>query len=220
MVTRNDPLQAAKRRAITELLFFASVGDLRRCQRIVRLWKLKVDLHFLAHFIVAIGDKHFAQPSESFFLCWCQIQIAVTMTREHLCKPPIPTIIAASVRAAAYRTKFVLKPVLRNIWLCTDAFSSQDCIGKYSALYRHLAASEGCYKVTEWLIELGSDVNALDRFKRTPLEVSYVPFIPFWQKLPAAETPANNFANYAANKLSALTCDHQQCYSSHPVQMT
>ena len=38
-------------------------------------------------------------------------------------------------------------------------------------LYRHLAASEGCYKVTEWLIELGSDVNALDRFKRTPLEV-------------------------------------------------
>ena len=39
------------------------------------------------------------------------------------------------------------------------------------ALCRHLAASEGCYKVTEWLIELGSDVNALDRFKRTPLEV-------------------------------------------------
>ena len=46
-------------------------------------------------------------------------------------------------------------------------------------LYRHLAASEGCYKVTEWLIELGSDVNALDRFKRTPLEVSRLPFRPF-----------------------------------------
>lgn len=42
-------------------------------------------------------------------------------------------------------------------------------------LYRHLAASEGCYKVTEWLIELGSDVNALDRFKRTPLEVCNPP---------------------------------------------
>ncbi len=42
VVTLDDPLQAAKRRAITELLFFASVGDLRRCQRIVRLWKLKV----------------------------------------------------------------------------------------------------------------------------------------------------------------------------------
>lgn len=27
---------------MTELLFFASVGDLRRCQRIVRLWNLKV----------------------------------------------------------------------------------------------------------------------------------------------------------------------------------
>ena len=36
---------------------------------------------------------------------------------------------------------------------------------------RHLAASEGCYKVTEWLLEQGSDVNVSDRFKRTPLEV-------------------------------------------------
>ena len=36
---------------------------------------------------------------------------------------------------------------------------------------RHLAASEGCYKVSEWLLEQGSDVNVLDRFKRTPLEV-------------------------------------------------
>lgn len=35
-------LQAARRRAITELLFFASVGDLRRCQRIVRIWNLNV----------------------------------------------------------------------------------------------------------------------------------------------------------------------------------
>ena len=34
-------VQAAKRRAITELLFFASVGDLRRCQRIVRIWNLQ-----------------------------------------------------------------------------------------------------------------------------------------------------------------------------------
>ena len=33
---------AARRRAITELLFFASTGDLARCQRIVRLWNLKV----------------------------------------------------------------------------------------------------------------------------------------------------------------------------------
>ncbi len=41
-VTSVSLWQAAKRRAITELLFFASVGDLRRCQRIVRLWKLKV----------------------------------------------------------------------------------------------------------------------------------------------------------------------------------
>jgi hypothetical protein len=34
--------QAAKRRAITELLFFASVGDVRRMQRIVRIWGLVI----------------------------------------------------------------------------------------------------------------------------------------------------------------------------------
>ena len=40
-------LQAAKRRAVQELLFFASVGDLRRCERIARLWKLEVRLSCL-----------------------------------------------------------------------------------------------------------------------------------------------------------------------------
>ena len=34
----------------------------------------------------------------------------------------------------------------------------------------HLAASDGAFKVTEWLISEGANVNALDRFKRTPLE--------------------------------------------------
>lgn len=34
--------QAAQRRAISELLFFASIGDLRRSERICRLWNLKV----------------------------------------------------------------------------------------------------------------------------------------------------------------------------------
>jgi ankyrin repeat protein len=38
----------------------------------------------------------------------------------------------------------------------------------------HLAASEGSYKVSEWLLENKADVNALDRFKRTPLEVGIV----------------------------------------------
>ena len=36
---------------------------------------------------------------------------------------------------------------------------------------RHLAASEGAYQVTEWLLTHHVDVNALDRFRRTPLEV-------------------------------------------------
>jgi hypothetical protein len=81
---------AAKRRAVTELRFSASVGDLARCQRIARLWKLKV------------GDP-----------------------------------------------------------ACCD-------YDKRTPL--HLAASEGCYKVTEWLLSQGAAANALDRFRRTPLE--------------------------------------------------
>ena len=85
-----DLMQAAKRRAVTELLFFASVGDQRRCQRIIRLWKLDV--------------------------------------------------------------------------------SDKTCCDYDRRTPLHLAASEGAYKVTEWLIKKGSDVNALDRFGRTPLE--------------------------------------------------
>lgn len=84
------PSQAAKRRAITELLFFASVGDLRRCQRIIRLWQLDV--------------------------------------------------------------------------------SDRTCCDYDRRTPLHLAASDGAYKVTEWLIKKGADVNALDRFGRTPLE--------------------------------------------------
>ena len=38
---------------------------------------------------------------------------------------------------------------------------------------RHLAASEGAYQVTEWLLTHHVDVNALDRFRRTPLEVPW-----------------------------------------------
>lgn len=34
--------QAARRRAVTELMFFASVGDLKRVERVVKLWKLNV----------------------------------------------------------------------------------------------------------------------------------------------------------------------------------
>ncbi|KAK9810142.1 hypothetical protein WJX72_005510 [[Myrmecia] bisecta] len=81
---------AAQRRAITELLFFASIGDLRRCQRICRLWNLKV-----------------SDPA------------------------------------------------------CSD-------YDKRTPL--HLASSEGSYAVAEWLLQEQADINALDRFKRTPLE--------------------------------------------------
>ena len=51
-------LQAAKRRAVQELLFFASVGDLRRCERIVRLWKLEVRLSCLAGVLRGVFLPH------------------------------------------------------------------------------------------------------------------------------------------------------------------
>ena len=35
---------------------------------------------------------------------------------------------------------------------------------------RHLAASTGSYKVTEWLLAQGAPVNPVDRFRSTPLE--------------------------------------------------
>lgn len=36
---------------------------------------------------------------------------------------------------------------------------------------RHIAAAEGAYTVCKWLIESDADINAMDRFQRTPLEV-------------------------------------------------
>ena len=38
----NSTHQAARRRAVTELMFFASVGDVKRINRIVNMWKMKV----------------------------------------------------------------------------------------------------------------------------------------------------------------------------------
>lgn len=39
---------AARRQAITELLFFASVGDLPRCKKLCRTWSIQVGLLRLA----------------------------------------------------------------------------------------------------------------------------------------------------------------------------
>ncbi len=47
------------------------------------------------------------------------------------------------------------------------------CLSRACVLCRHLAASEGAYQVTEWLLAQRVDINSLDRFKRTPLEVQF-----------------------------------------------
>jgi len=58
----------------------------------------------------------------------------------------------------------VIEPyeTLKKLWI-THSYSFQKCCS-------HLAASEGAYQVTEWLLCQGVDVNSLDRFNRTPLE--------------------------------------------------
>ncbi len=71
--------QAAKRRAITELLFFASVGDLRRCQRIVRLWNLDVRKGGGCEGCVACVVNH------GFFPHRFRIPHVPTMTSAHHC---------------------------------------------------------------------------------------------------------------------------------------
>lgn len=38
---------------------------------------------------------------------------------------------------------------------------------------RHLAAAYGCFSVVNWLLKEGCDVNPVDFFGRTPLEVTY-----------------------------------------------
>ncbi|CAG9465309.1 unnamed protein product [Pedinophyceae sp. YPF-701] len=81
---------AARRRAIQELLFFASAGDVKRCQKLRDMWKLDL--------------------------------------------------------------------------------KSPDCCDYDKRTPLHLAASEGAWTVTRWLLAEGADYNALDRFKRTPLE--------------------------------------------------
>ena len=42
-------------------------------------------------------------------------------------------------------------------------------------MFRHLSAREGAWAVSKWLLEAGADINAVDRFQRTPLEVLYLP---------------------------------------------
>ena len=121
------PIQAARRRAVTELMFFASVGDVKRINRIVAMWKLKVSFFLLF-----------------FLLLLLLLSLSLSLTLSLFLSLPSPLI-----------------PTKVSDPTCCD-------YDKRTPL--HLAASEGCYKVTEWLLEQGADVNAIDRFRRTPLE--------------------------------------------------
>lgn len=83
---------------MTELLFFASVGDLRRCQRIVRLWNLKVHaLHALS--ACASASKWLWDSERPPFdvahrvaACCCRSRTrpAATMTGGRHCEPSNP----------------------------------------------------------------------------------------------------------------------------------
>eukprot|EP01023_Acetabularia_acetabulum_P006292 TRINITY_DN12628_c1_g1_i3.p1 TRINITY_DN12628_c1_g1~~TRINITY_DN12628_c1_g1_i3.p1 ORF type:complete len:361 (+),score=47.93 TRINITY_DN12628_c1_g1_i3:31-1083(+) len=82
--------QAVRRKAITELIFFAGVNDVSRCQQIVQTWNIDV--------------------SEKY---------------------------------------------------CSD-YDQRTPL--------HIACAEGAFSTAQWLMDKGASVNALDRFKRTPLE--------------------------------------------------
>ena len=73
----------------------------------------------------------------------------------------------------------------------------------------HLAASEGSYKVAEWLLENKADVNALDRFKRTPLEVCVRPLCcALWHEL----TPR---AQFDQCRLCCVPCSLKPMQQGH-----
>jgi len=97
VIADEDPQQhsthgnsATQRRALLDMLFFCSVGDVQRVQEIVRTWRIDV--------------------SDS--------------------------------RSCDYDKRYPL----------------------------HLAASEGCFSVVDWLVKSKADVNVIDRFNHTPLE--------------------------------------------------
>lgn len=69
--------------------------------------------------------------------------------------------------------------VAQRYWLCTALALAADARIQ-SDKCRHLAASEGSWSVSEWLLSYGADINALDRFKRTPLEVCRNAAPSFW----------------------------------------
>lgn len=150
--------QAARRRAVTELMFFASVGDLKRVERIVKLWKLNVSWERGWGGEVASKRKQRGRKKKH-----------KTIPIFHRC----PTPAAATTTSARHCECCVwgwerLFPFFSLFLFCVaDPIPSPPLS---SSLPSHLAASEGCYKVTEWLLAQKAAVNAVDRFKRTPLE--------------------------------------------------
>ena len=80
---------------------------------------------------------------------------------------------------------------------------------------RHLAASEGSWSVSEWLLSYGADINALDRFKRTPLEVCRNAAPSLWFPLFACciKTPSRNGAHVSAKHVAQTLQQEMRKYS-------
>jgi Ankyrin repeat len=68
-------------------------------------------------------------------------------------------------------TLTVIRPLTRLRRFCSSAMAVGRHFTRMLPDPRHLASSEGSWSVAEWLLDNGSNINALDRFKRTPLEV-------------------------------------------------
>ena len=87
----------------------------------------------------------------------------------------VPSLPFCFLRAkSTHQSNFCVFALLRlaaSVWVRGPQVSDPKCCDYDKRTPLHLAASEGSYKVAEWLLEQKADVNALDRFKRTPLEV-------------------------------------------------
>ena len=115
-----------------------------------------------------------ASASCGYGTCPWQTPPAATMTSAHHCEraavgwsPGKLRVVTLWTDPATYQLSSDASTVRLAGWLTLPC--------RLCALHvhvcRHLAASEGAYQVTEWLLTHHVDVNALDRFRRTPLEV-------------------------------------------------
>ncbi len=172
--TRAPPLQAARRRAVSELIFFAGTNDLRRCKQIASVWNIKV--RQLAGLCAGGSTPGSTGPSSRAG--------GQPGQRNRNAVHEAAGAHGADTRARkpfeCRRNPGRLTPPQQTCFPCLGGRRPRACMqvrdpnvmdyDKRTPL--HVAAAEGAYSVVEWLVQSEScQVNPLDRHNKTPLEV-------------------------------------------------